>query len=560
MVLGTAINIFLTVPTGYALSRKDLKGNKYILWIYLFTMFFSGGLIPTFLVVQSLGLMDTYLAVVLPGAMSVWNMIVCRTFFKSNLSDEVLESAYIDGAGEIRTFLQIALPLSKTIVALMVFYYSIGHWNGYFNAMIYLSTRSKYPLQLVMRRIHLQSEISEAMTESGDDITNMYQIAGMIRYALVVIAIIFNEIKDMTVGEFREFLLSHDTTGGDIRRISRGLTGEMAAAVAKLMSNMDLVYAAKKINVQGQCNTVIGLPGTLSCRLQPNHPTDSVEGVLSSIREGLSYGAGDAMIGINPVEDSVPNVSRLLNAVYNFIGEWKIPTQHCVLAHIITQMKALEGGARTSLLFQSIAGSEKGNRAFGINVGILKEAMDMALKLGTGTGPNVMYFETGQGSELSSGSHNNADQVVLEARCYGLARQFKPFLVNTVVGFIGPEYLYDSKQVIRASLEDHFMGKLMGVPMGVDACYTNHMKADQNDIENMAVLLAVAGINYFMGLPMGDDIMLNYQSTSFHDIAALRSVTGLRPAPEFEKWLEKMGIMENGRLTKRAGDASLFTG
>lgn len=370
---------------------------------------------------------------------------------------------------------------------------------------------------------------------------------------------IYREIKNWSVAEFREFILKHETSTEMIKRVSRGLTSEMVAAVAKLMSNMDLIYAAKKINIQAKCNTTIGLPGTLSARLQPNHPTDNVEGVLASLREGLSYGTGDAVIGINPVEDNVPNTNRLLEAIYNFIQEWEVPTQHCVLAHVTTQMKSLEGGAPSSLIFQSLAGSEKGNRAFGVNIAVLKEAREIALKLGTGTGTDVMYFETGQGSELSSDAHHGADQVVMEARCYGLAKQFNPFLVNTVVGFIGPEYLYDNKQVIRAGLEDHFMGKLTGIPMGVDACYTNHMKADQNDIENLAVLLANAGVNYFMGIPMGDDVMLNYQCTGYHDIASLRTVTGLRPLPEFEKWLEKMGIMENGRLTLKAGDASLFT-
>jgi ethanolamine ammonia-lyase large subunit len=370
---------------------------------------------------------------------------------------------------------------------------------------------------------------------------------------------IYKEIKNLSVAEFREKILSHETSGEDIRRMSRGLTSEMVAAVTKLMSNMDLVYGAKKIRVTAKCNTTIGTEGCLAVRLQPNHPTDDVEGMLASLREGLSYGIGDALIGINPVDDSVESVKRLLDSTHNFMREWSIPTQNCILAHVTTQMKAIEQGAPSDLIFQSIAGSEKGNTAFGVNNAILKEAKEMALKLGTGTGPNVMYFETGQGSELSSDAHHGADQLVMEARCYGLAKQFDPFLVNTVVGFIGPEYLYDSKQVIRAGLEDHFMGKLTGVPMGVDACYTNHMKADQNDIENLAVLLTAAGINYFMGIPMGDDVMLNYQTTSFHDIASLRTIMNLRPLSEFEKWMEKMGLMENRRLTSIAGDASIFT-
>jgi len=370
---------------------------------------------------------------------------------------------------------------------------------------------------------------------------------------------IYGEIKNLSVSEFREKILSLETTGDNINRMSRGLTSEMVAGVTKLMSNLDLIYAAKKIRITAKCNTTIGEEGRLSVRLQPNHTTDDVEGMLASLREGLSYGMGDAVIGINPVEDTVENVTRLLEATHNFMQEWKVPTQNCILAHVTTQMKAIEKGAPSDLIFQSIAGSEKGNKAFGIDIKMLKEAKELALKMGTASGPNVMYFETGQGSELSSNSHYGADQLVMEARCYGLAKQFDPFLVNTVVGFIGPEYLYDSKQVIRAGLEDHFMGKLTGLPMGCDACYTNHMKADQNDIENLAVLLASAGLTYFMGVPMGDDIMLNYQSTSFHDNASLRTLMNLRPISDFEKWLEQMGIMKNGRLTQIAGDACLFT-
>ena len=371
---------------------------------------------------------------------------------------------------------------------------------------------------------------------------------------------VYREIKNWTVAHLREHILSDQAEGSDIRRISRGLTSEMVAAVAKLMTNMDLIYGARKINVTALANTAIGLPGCLAVRLQPNHPTDSPEGILSSIREGLSYGIGDAVIGLNPVEDNVTGTTRALEAMFNFVQQWQVPTQICVLSHITTQMKAVQQGAPSHLIFQSLAGTQKGNEAFGVSVEILREAREIALKYGQATGPNVMYFETGQGSELSSNAHHDTDQVTLEARCYGLAKQFNPFLVNTVVGFIGPEYLYDSKQVIRAGLEDHFMGKLSGLPMGVDACYTNHMKADQNDIENLAVLLTSAGVSYFMGIPMGDDVMLNYQCTSFHDIAALRQLLGLRPLPEFEKWLEGMGLMRNGGLTARAGDASVFSG
>lgn len=370
---------------------------------------------------------------------------------------------------------------------------------------------------------------------------------------------IYQSIKNWSVGEFREYILKTETTSDDLHRISRGLTSEMVAAVAKLMSNLDLILGASKMRVTAHCNTTIGLPGTIASRLQPNHPTDGIDGILASMREGLAYGTGDAVVGLNPVDDSVLATCRSLETIYNFITEWDVPTQICVLAHITTQMKALEKGAPIHCLFQSIAGSEKANEAFGVTKEILDEAYAMGLKEGRATGPNIMYFETGQGSELSSDGHHGADQVTMEARCYGLARHYKPFLVNTVVGFIGPEYLYDARQVIRAGLEDHFMGKLTGIPMGCDACYTNHMKADQNDIENLAVLLSNAGCTYFMGIPMGDDVMLNYQCTSYHDVAALRELLKLRPLPEFEKWLEKMGLMQAGRLTSRAGDATIFT-
>lgn len=369
---------------------------------------------------------------------------------------------------------------------------------------------------------------------------------------------IYNEIKNWTVEELREWILNEKTTGEDIKRISRGLTSEMIAAVAKLMSNLDLIYGASKIRISAHCNTTIGLKGTLASRLQPNHPTDDIDGIMVSIMEGLSYGVGDAVIGLNPVDDTVDNVYKILKKFDEFKRKWEIPTQICVLAHVTTQMECIRKGAPTDLIFQSIAGSQKGNEAFGISVKLLDEAYELALKEGTATGPNVMYFETGQGSELSSDSHHGADQVTMEARCYGLAKRYNPFMVNTVVGFIGPEYLYDSKQVIRAGLEDHFMGKLTGIPMGVDACYTNHMKADQNDIENLAVLLTAAGCNYFMGIPAGDDVMLNYQCTGYHETPTLRELLGLRPIKEFEVWLEKMGFMENGKLTKKAGDASVF--
>lgn len=370
---------------------------------------------------------------------------------------------------------------------------------------------------------------------------------------------IFAQFKNMTVAEFREWLLDERTDGEMIRRASRGLTSEIVAAVCKLMSNLDLIYAAKKMRVSAHCNTTIGLPGTFSSRLQPNHTTDDPKGIIASVMEGLSLGCGDAVIGLNPVDDSVESVARILKMFDEFKNKWEVPTQICVLAHVTTQTEVADKfNAPIDLMFQSIAGSQKGNEAFGLTAQMLDEGRDMMLHKGTSTGPNVMYFETGQGSELSSEAHNGWDQVTMEARCYGFAKRYNPFLVNTVVGFIGPEYLYDSKQVIRAGLEDHFMGKLTGIPMGCDACYTNHMKADQNDIENLATLLVAAGCNYIMGVPQGDDCMLMYQCTGYHEAAALREVFGLRPIKEFDQWLEKMGFSENGKLTPKAGDASVF--
>ncbi len=370
---------------------------------------------------------------------------------------------------------------------------------------------------------------------------------------------IYNQIKGWTVSELREWILSETTTGDMIKRVSRGLTSEMVAAVCKLMTNLDLIYGAKKIRITAHCNTTIGLPGTFSSRLQPNHTTDDPKGIMASAMEGFSLGCGDAVLGLNPVDDSVESVTRILKSFDEFKNKWEIPTQICVLAHVTTQMEAIEKNhAPIDLMFQSIAGSQKGNEAFGLNGSMLQEGHDMMLKEATSTGPNVMYFETGQGSELSSDAHNGWDQVTMEARCYGLAKKYSPFLVNTVVGFIGPEYLYDSKQVTRAGLEDHFMGKLTGIPMGCDACYTNHMKTDQNDIENLATLLVAAGCNYIMGVPEGDDCMLMYQCTGYHEAASLREIFGLRPIKEFDQWLEKMGFSENGKLTPLAGDASVF--
>jgi ethanolamine ammonia-lyase large subunit len=370
---------------------------------------------------------------------------------------------------------------------------------------------------------------------------------------------IYQSIKNWSVAELREYILDDQTTGESIKRISRGLNSEMIAAVAKIMSNLDLVHAANKIEILTKCNFTIGQKGVLASRLQPNHPTDNIEGVIASIKEGLSYGIGDAVIGINPVDDSVESVKRLLHATHDFIKEWEIPTQNCVLAHVTTQMKAIQQGAPADMIFQSIAGTEAANRSFGITASLLKEASELVKTFGTSSGPQRLYFETGQGSELSAEAHHGIDQMTLESRNYGFARYFDPYIVNTVVGFIGPEYLYNSKQVIRAGLEDHFMGKMHGIPMGVDICYTNHIKADQNDIEDLGVLLTAAGVNFIIATPLGDDCMLNYQSMSYHDVATLRQTLNKKPAPNFEEWLEKMGIFEDGKLSKIAGDPTIFT-
>jgi ethanolamine ammonia-lyase large subunit len=370
----------------------------------------------------------------------------------------------------------------------------------------------------------------------------------------------FARVCNQTFGEFREWLLSDDATGERILAAGRGITGEIAAAVAKLCTNLDLISIAAKIRVVTKARTTIGLEGRLSTRLQPNHPRDDLDGIAATIYEGLAYATGDALIGINPCIDEPDNVRRLLDLTADIIERTQAPTQNCVLAHITTQMRALEAGAPMDIMFQSLAGTEKGNVGFGITVAMLDDGYAMMRETGRLQSPNLMYFETGQGSELSAGAHEGTDQVTLEARCYGLARRYSPLLVNTVVGFIGPEYLYDAKQITRAGLEDHLMGKLLGVPHGADACYTNHARADQNDCENLALLMASAGCNYFMAVPMGDDVMLSYQCTSFHDAAALRAILKLRLAPEFEAWCEQRGILHHGRLSARAGDARLLMG
>ena len=370
---------------------------------------------------------------------------------------------------------------------------------------------------------------------------------------------VYDKVANWSMAELREYILGYESTEEDLKTLSRGLTSEVIAGVCKLMTNLDLVYAANKVRVTATCNTTVGRRGTLSTRLQPNHPTDNVEGITASLFEGLSYGCGDVLLGLNPVNDTAASLGEVLRRFDEVKNQFEIPTQICVLGHITTQIEAVKKGATTDMIFQSIAGSQKGNNAFGFSAATVREAQALLAEKGTAKGPNVLYFETGQGSELSSDAHYGADQVTMEARCYGFAREFHPFMVNTVVGFIGPEYLYDSRQVIRAGLEDHFMGKLSGIPMGCDCCYTNHMLADQNDIENLSLLLSCAGVNYILGVPTSDDVMLNYQTNAYHDTATIREILGLRPIREFETWLERMGIMREGRLTSRAGDPTIFT-
>jgi ethanolamine ammonia-lyase large subunit len=364
----------------------------------------------------------------------------------------------------------------------------------------------------------------------------------------------FAAIAHLTVGQFREWLLEIETTGPTLRAVAPGLTPEMAAAVCKLMSNFDLMTVGAKCQVVVRANNTLGLPGRLSSRCQPNHPTDDALGILASAREGLAYGCGDAVIGINPATDTAQSTAEILRVIDDLLRRNAVPTQHCVLSHVTVQMKALELGCPMDLMFQSLAGTEAANTAFGITGKLLDEAWDLMKAKGTTRGPNRMYFETGQGSALSSAAHHGADQVTIEARAYGLARRYKPFLVNTVVGFIGPEYLEDGPQISRAALEDHFMGKLLGLPMGCDACFTYHARMTQDELESLKVLLGAAGCTYLMALPVGDDIMLNYQSTSYHDIPTLRRLLGKRPTPEFDAWLDERGIWRGDGPGPRFGD------
>ncbi len=356
-------------------------------------------------------------------------------------------------------------------------------------------------------------------------------------------------IAHLTVGGLRDWLLSDAADAATLTALRPGLTPEMVAAVSKLMRHQDLILVARKCRVVTRFRNTIGLPGHLAVRLQPNHPADSLTGIAASMLDGLLYGAGDAVIGINPVSDSLPLLTDLVKMLDEVIQRFEVPTQSCVLTHVTNTLQMIEAGAPVDLVFQSVAGSEAANSSFGINLALLKEAHEAALSLRRGTlGDNVMYFETGQGSALSANAHHGVDQQTCEARAYAVAREFAPLLTNTVVGFIGPEYLYDGKQIIRAGLEDHFCGKLLGLPLGCDVCYTNHAEADSDDMDTLMTLLGTAGLSFIMGIPGADDIMLNYQSTSFHDALYLRRVLGLKRAPEFEAWLQKMAI------TDAAGD------
>ena len=395
----------------------------------------------------------------------------------------------------------------------------------------------------VLADVPLQRFLDEALIPYDSDEVTRLIIDGHDRAA-------FAPVSGLTVGGFRDWLLSDAATPAVLERLSPGLTPEMVAAVSKLMRNQDLMLVAKKREVVTRFRNTVGLRGHLSVRLQPNHPTDDPAGIVASLIDGLLHGAGDAVIGVNPVSDSVPDLVRLNHVLAEVIQRGAVPTQSCVLTHVTNTMQAMQLGAPVDLVFQSIAGTEAANRSFGITLSVLDEAHAAALELKRGTvGDNVMYFETGQGGALSANAHHGVDQQTCEARAYAVARRYRPMLVNTVVGFIGPEYLYDGKQIIRAGLEDHFCGKLLGLPMGCDICYTNHAEADQDDMDNLMVLLASAGLNFLIGVPGADDVMLNYQSTSFHDALVLRDLLGLKRAPEFEAWLQRVGVTgADGRL------------
>lgn len=402
--------------------------------------------------------------------------------------------------------------------------------------------------QLVLADLPLKTFLREAVVPyEADEVTRLILDTHD--------AAAFAPVSHMTVGDFRNWLLSDAADAAALASLAAGLTPEMVAGVSKICRNQDLVLVARKCRVVTRFRSTIGLPGRLSTRLQPNHPTDSAAGIAASVLDGLMYGSGDATIGVNPATDSVPAVTRLVHMLGEIIERYQIPTQSCVLTHVTTAIDLIGRGVPVDLVFQSIAGTQGANRSFGVSLSTLREGYEAAASLRRGTiGDNAMYFETGQGSCLSAGAHHGVDQQTLEARAYAVARPFRPLLVNTVVGFIGPEYLYDGRQIIRAGLEDHFCGKLMGLQMGCDICYTNHAEADQNDMDTLLTLLGVAGVSFIMGIPGSDDIMLNYQTTSFHDALYARKVLGLRPAPEFERWLEEAGIFERGE-TLRLGSA-----
>ena len=371
----------------------------------------------------------------------------------------------------------------------------------------------------------------------------------------------FAPVAALTVGEFRDWLCSEVATTEALMKLAPGITPEMAAAVSKLMRNQDLILVARKCRVVTRFRNTLGLPGRMAVRIQPNHPTDDAAGILASTIDGLSYGCGDAVIGINPASDSTARIGELLRLLDGVIARFDIPTQACILTHVTSSIALIEQGAPVDLVFQSVAGTQAANASFGVTLALLQEGLEAGRSQKRGTvGDNLMYFETGQGAALSANAHHGVDQQTLEARAYAVARAYQPLLVNTVVGFIGPEYLYDGKQIIRAGLEDHFCGKLMGVPMGCDICYTNHAEADQDDMDTLLTLLGTAGVNFIMGVPGADDVMLNYQSTSFHDQLYIREVLGLRRAPEFEDWLLRMDITDTtGRLSAGQGGPALLS-
>jgi ethanolamine ammonia-lyase large subunit len=398
------------------------------------------------------------------------------------------------------------------------------------------SEAQRVAAQMALAELPLSTFLNEALVPYEDDEVTRLTIDSHDATA-------FAPVRHLTVGDFRNWLLGDAVTSEVLAALAPGITPEMAAAVSKIMRNQDLILVAKKCRVVTRFRNTLGLEGRMATRLQPNHPTDDATGIAASLLDGLLYGSGDAVIGINPATDNVPQVITLVTLLSDVIQRYGIPTQSCVLTHVTNTIAAIERGAPVDLVFQSIGGTEATNRSFGVSLALLEEARQAALSLQRGTvGDNVMYFETGQGSALSANAHHGLDQQTCEARAYAVARQFKPLLVNTVVGFIGPEYLFDGKQIVRAGLEDHFCGKLLGLPMGCDVCYTNHAEADQNDMDNLLTLLGVAGCNFVMGIPGSDDIMLNYQTTSFHDALYARRVLGLRPAPEFEAWLQQTGI------------------